>query len=67
MGSNAECQILICPTCGEEFVFTADAQKFFEKRGIDGAPKWCRSCFVEKKRAGRQIQGKKHSPEQSAD
>ena len=67
MCSNAECQILICPTCGEEFVFTADAQKFFERHGIDGAPKWCRSCFVEKKRARRRIHGKKDSPVRSAD
>jgi hypothetical protein len=67
MCSNAECQILICLACGEEFVFTAEAQEFFEQRGIDGAPKWCRSCFVERKRAGRRLHGRNDSSEKSGD
>jgi len=66
MCPNAECQILICPDCGEEFVFTVEAQKFFERRGIGGAPKWCRSCFVEKKRAHRRIHAQNNSLKKDA-
>ena len=39
--------ILICVDCGEEFVFTASAQKYFAERGFTDPPKRCKSCYME--------------------
>lgn len=37
--------ILVCVDCGEEFVFTASAQKYFADRGFIDPPKRCKSCY----------------------
>jgi hypothetical protein len=38
--------ILVCVDCGEEFVFTASAQKYFADRGFIDPPKRCKSCYT---------------------
>jgi len=43
-------RILICVDCGEEFVFTASAQEYFEDRGFQHSPKRCKSCHSKHKR-----------------
>lgn len=35
---------LMCVECGEEFIFTAGEQEFFNARGFSNEPKRCRSC-----------------------
>ncbi|MBI2033965.1 MAG: zinc-ribbon domain containing protein [Candidatus Liptonbacteria bacterium] len=42
-------QILICVDCQEEFVFTAQAQKYFAGRGFLVPPKRCKSCYNEQR------------------
>lgn len=37
--------ILTCVDCKEEFVFTANAQKYFAERGFLDPPKRCRTCY----------------------
>lgn len=44
MKSRFRTKILICADCGEEFVFTASAQEYFEERGFRKAPRRCRFC-----------------------
>ena len=35
---------LMCVECGEEFIFTAGEQEFFNARGFSNEPKRCRNC-----------------------
>jgi hypothetical protein len=42
--------ILVCVDCGEEFVFTASAQKYFSDRGFVDPPKRCKSCYNDFRR-----------------
>ena len=35
---------LICKECGEEFVFTAGEQEFYEEKGLKNEPSRCRAC-----------------------
>jgi len=42
--------ILVCVDCGEEFVFTASAQKYFADRGFIDPPKRCKSCYNDFRR-----------------
>jgi hypothetical protein len=44
--------ILVCVDCGEEFVFTASAQKYFAERGFIDPPKRCRTCYNAFKNGG---------------
>jgi hypothetical protein len=53
MAKGTACQVLVCKECGEEFVFTSDAQQFLEARGVTEPPQWCRACFVKMKRLKR--------------
>ena len=45
-----DCRILVCNECGEEFVFTSDAQAYWARLGKTEDPKNCRSCHIEIKR-----------------
>ena len=35
---------LTCAGCGEEFLFSAEEQGFYQGQGFKSAPKRCRSC-----------------------
>ena len=43
-------RILVCVECGEEFVFTAAAQEYFEEKGYNQSPKRCKVCHSKYKR-----------------
>ncbi|MCD6249778.1 MAG: zinc-ribbon domain containing protein [candidate division Zixibacteria bacterium] len=45
-----DCRILVCRECGEEFVFTVDAQEYWARLGKTGDPQYCRSCHIDIKR-----------------
>ena len=59
MESGFETKILICADCGEEFVFTVQAQEYFAEKGYTEDPKLCKACYMtrkrEKKMQGREI------------
>jgi hypothetical protein len=55
--------ILICVDCGEEFVFTASAQKYFAERGFTDPPKRCKACYNEYRNRPHPIEGE--SPAES--
>ncbi len=46
-------KILICRTCKEEFVFTADAQRYFEQRRIARNPQRCKQCHIDHRQTRR--------------
>jgi hypothetical protein len=43
-------RILVCQNCGEEFVFTADAQRYFYERGKKRDPRTCKACHLAEQR-----------------
>src|ERR1700761_7838636 len=43
--------LLVCSDCGQEFVFTAGEQQFFQERGYS-APRRCKPCRQAKQNAG---------------
>lgn len=43
-------RFLVCVDCGEEFVFTASAQDYFEEKGYYQSPKRCKACHSRHKR-----------------
>lgn len=45
-------QTLVCATCGQSFVFTAQEQAFYREKGFQHTPKRCRDC----RRAKRAMQ-----------
>ncbi len=48
-----EDKTLKCKDCGEEFVFTAGEQEFFESKGFTNEPQRCKKCRDARKNAGR--------------
>src|SRR3989338_7610286 len=40
---------LTCSDCGKAFVFTADQQDFYAKKGFSNEPKRCPDCRVARK------------------
>jgi len=46
-----ENKILTCDTCGEEFVFTADAQRYFEERKVTREPRFCKYCHMQHRKS----------------
>lgn len=44
---------LICKDCGEEFVFTAGEQEFYEEKGLKNEPSRCRNCRQNRKNSQR--------------
>ncbi|MDR2655766.1 MAG: zinc-ribbon domain containing protein [Oscillospiraceae bacterium] len=39
-----EDRALICKDCGNEFIFTAGEQAFYQERGFENEPQRCKSC-----------------------
>ena len=48
---SGEDVMLRCSECGQEFVFTASEQQFFQERGYS-SPKRCKSCRQAKQSGG---------------
>jgi CxxC-x17-CxxC domain-containing protein len=48
-----EDRTLICNECGQEFVFTAGEQEFYQEKGFTNDPKKCKACRDARKNAGR--------------
>ncbi|GCE10469.1 zinc-ribbon domain containing protein [Tengunoibacter tsumagoiensis] len=42
-------QTLYCRDCGQEFVFTAGEQEFYQSRGLTNSPTRCPSCRSARK------------------
>ena len=40
---------LVCKECGEDFVFTAGEQDFYEEKGFQNEPARCKSCRDSRK------------------
>jgi len=49
-------KVLICTDCGEEFVFTVDAQEYFLRKGFTEEPKRCKNCYTQLKKLKREQQ-----------
>lgn len=47
--SNFEDKTLTCKDCGNEFVWTAGEQDFYQKKGFDNPPVRCPDCRAKKK------------------
>lgn len=39
-----EDKTLVCADCGQQFVFTASEQEFYEEKGFTNEPKRCPTC-----------------------
>ena len=53
-----EDKTLVCKDCGEEFVFTAGEQEFYESKGFVNEPQTCKNCRMARKnneRANREM------------
>jgi len=48
-----EDKTLICKECGNEFVFTAGEQEFYQEKGFVNEPQRCKICRDARKSAGR--------------
>jgi len=44
-----EDKTLVCKDCGQEFVFTAGEQEFYESKGFKNEPGRCRECRQARK------------------
>jgi len=53
MVNGFEPKILICDECGQEFVFTGQAQEYFAERGYTEDPKRCKTCHQKYKKSQR--------------
>ena len=48
-----EDKTLKCKECGEEFVFTAGEQEFYQEKGLTNEPQRCKKCRDARKNAAR--------------
>jgi len=48
-----EDKTLICKDCGEEFIFTAGEQEFYNEKGFVNEPQRCKVCRDNRKHAAR--------------
>ena len=48
-----EDKTIVCKECGEEFVFTAGEQEFYQSKGLTNEPQRCKACRDKRKNAGR--------------
>ena len=44
---------LKCKDCGQEFVFTAGEQEFYQEKGFQNEPQRCKACIDAKKNAAK--------------
>lgn len=52
---------IVCKDCGQEFVFTAREQEFYEEKGFTGGPLRCKSCRAARKEAAGNGERKMYS------
>lgn len=48
---NHQDKTLVCKDCGQEFVFTASEQDFYEEKGFTNEPQRCKACRDARKNA----------------
>ena len=48
-----EDRVLKCKECGDDFVFTAGEQEFYNERGFQNEPQRCKKCRDSRKSAGK--------------
>ena len=48
-----EDKTLVCKECGQEFVFTAGEQEFYQEKGFVNEPQRCKACRDARKQAAR--------------
>lgn len=53
---------LVCKDCGEEFVFSAGEQSFYEEHGFKNEPQRCKACRDKRKRAAGEANGEPRKP-----
>ncbi len=41
---------LVCKDCGQEFIFTASEQDFYQQKGFNNEPQRCKACRDARKR-----------------
>lgn len=44
---------LTCKDCGQEFVFTAGEQEFYQEKGFQNEPQRCKACRDARKAAAK--------------
>ncbi len=49
---------ITCVDCGQDFVFTAGEQAFYQEKGFTNEPKRCKACREKKKAAHQNEQPK---------
>lgn len=49
-----EDKTLVCKDCGQEFVFTAGEQEFYDSKGFENEPQRCKECRDKKKKSHRE-------------
>lgn len=49
-----EDKTLVCKDCGQEFVFTAGEQEFYDSKGFENEPQRCKECRDKKKKSRRE-------------
>lgn len=54
-------KMLPCKSCGEEFVFTAGEQQFYEDKGFENEPARCSTCRRERKARYNQTQNENNN------
>lgn len=40
---------IVCLDCGQEFIFTAGEQEFYNEKGFENEPKRCRECRTNRR------------------
>ena len=48
-----EDKTLVCKECGQEFIFTAGEQEFYEAKGFVNEPQRCKTCRDARKAASK--------------
>jgi CxxC-x17-CxxC domain-containing protein len=58
-----EDKTIICSDCGEEFIFTAEEQEFYQEKGFANEPRRCKPCRQKRKsqRSGRSFGGQRET------
>ena len=42
-------QTITCPDCGQEFIFSAGEQEFYQTKGLQNPPKRCKACRADRR------------------
>ncbi len=42
---------LVCRDCGQEFVFSAEEQEFYQSHGLQNEPRRCSACRATKRKS----------------